>query len=375
MLNLLVKYYKLFSVGIVISIVGCLFLLRDGITIDNSLETWFVHNDKVYDNYIDFRERYANDEVVAIYVRSGNVFSPRVIEKMVAMCSEIDSLESVKSVFYLASAPYISNSFFGLGVAPLILSLPKNADDIELLKSKIEKVPHYKNILIDKKSEGFMAFAMLYPTTDELYNNNCIQQIQNISLKHFNKVHFGGIPLINKSLNETAGKESRKLSVLSVLTVFALLMIFLRNWRYVFISLLAVLIPVVWLFSGYVYFGGTLNMITVIIPTILLITGTATSIHIINICHRFIAENPKVSPSESLVKALKYVFWPCFFTATTTMAGFISLVASPIEGIQEVGILSAIGVGLVFICSFVVTPIAFLLFPSKRIDAEQSVQL
>lgn len=375
MLNLLTRYHKLLSIVIALSVIGSIFLLRNGITIDNSLETWFVHNDKVYDNYIDFRERYANDEVVAIYVRSGNVFSPVVIEKMVAMCSQIDSLESVKSVFYLANAPYISSSFFGPVVTPLINTLPRNDDDVELLKSKIEKVTHYKNILIDKKSEGFMAFAMLYPSTDAHYSSTCIEQIQDVSLKHFEKVHFGGIPVVNKSLNETADKESRKLSVLSILAVFALLMIFLRNWRYVFISVLAVLIPVVWLFSGYVYFGGTLNMITVIIPTILLITGTATSIHIINICHRFIAESHDVSPSKSLVKALKYVFWPCFFTATTTMAGFISLVASPIDGIQEVGILSAIGVGLVFICSFVVTPIAILLFPSKRINAEQSLQL
>lgn len=350
-------------------------LLRDGITIDNSLETWFVNNDKVYDNYIDFRDRYTNDEVVVIYVRSGDVFSPLVIQKMVAMCSQIDSLESVKSVFYLANAPYVGSSFFGPVVSPLINTLPKNNDDVELLKSKIEKVPHYKNILIDKKSEGFMVFVVLYPSTDEHFNSNCIQLIQDISLSFFEKVHFGGIPVINKSLNETADMESRKLSLMSVLTVFALLMIFLRNWRYVFISLLAVLIPVLWLFSGYVYFGGTLNMITVIIPTILLITGTATSIHIINICHRFIAEDQEANTTKTLKKALIYVFWPCFFTATTTMAGFISLVVSPIDGIKEVGVLSAIGVGLVFICSFVLTPIAFLLFPVKGIRTEKSEQL
>ena len=357
-----------------LSLIGSLFMLKDGVNINNSLDIWFVKNDSIYENYIDFRDRYSTDEVVVIYVRSGNIFTTDAIEKMVSMCSQIDSLSSVKNVFYLANAPYIKNSFLGPVVTPLMGSLPKTDEELIALKSKIETIPHYRKILIDKDLTGFMAYVTLYPRGSQNFNPNAIREIKRIAFLHFENAHFGGIPVINQSLNETANIESKSLSALSLLIVVTFLLISLRSWQYVIISVLSVIIPITWLFGVYTYFGGNFNMITIVIPTILLITGTATSIHIVNICHRFYVED-SISTRNALIKGLRYVFWPSFFTATTTMAGFISLAVSPIDGIKEVGILSAVGVGLVFICSFLVTSVAFLFFPPHKSKHAQSKYL
>jgi hypothetical protein len=375
MTNFLIKYYKPIGIVIAISVVFCLFSLRNGISINNSLETWFVHNDKVYEDYIDFRERYANDEVVAIYVKSGKVFSVDVINRMVAMCNQLDSLPSVRSVLSLASAPYISSTIFGPSVSPLISSPLQSQNQLDILEARVNRIPHYKSIFLDKTQMGFMVYAMLESPNNQLADATIITKIKKVAFNHFDSVHFGGIPVINESLNDTAASESKKLSLLSVSVVILLLVLFLRNWRYVLISVLSVIIPIVWIFSGFTLWGGSFNMITVIIPTLLLITGTATSIHIVNICHRFYIQENFIL-KVALSKALNYVFWPCFFTATTTMAGFISLVVSPIDGIKEAGILAAIGVGLVFICSFVVTVVAFIAFPpAKTILLSQSKHL
>ncbi|MDX9845982.1 MAG: MMPL family transporter [Tenuifilaceae bacterium] len=364
MLTILTKYYKVLVVVVALLIVASVFALRDGIAINNSIDTWFVHDDIVYEEYIDFRDRYASDEVVAIYVRSGTVFTLDVAQRMKKLHDELSTLSPVKEVFSLCSAPYISSSALVPRVSMLLPSMPITQADVDAFSARVNTVPHYRTTLLDKTQEGFMVYVMLQPCSGDCVTQ-AILSVKHIAATYFSDIHYGGIPVINESLNSTAASQSVLLSALSVLTVVLLLLLFLRSWRYVLISVLSVFIPVVWLLGGYTALGGAFNMITVVVPTLLLITGTATSIHIINICHRFY-HNSDLGLDETLRKALAYVFWPCFFTATTTMAGFASLAVSPIDGIRETGILAAIGVGLVFICSFVVTAIAFLLFPPKK---------
>ncbi len=374
MLAILTKHYRVLVVVIALLIVASVVAVRNGIVINNSIETWFVHNDSVYEDYIDFRDRYANDEVVAIYVRSGAVFTLDVVQRMKKMHDELSAISQVKEVFSLCNAPYIASTALMPRLAKLLPAMPVNQSDVGAFYARIQSVPHYKNTLLDKTQEGFMVYVMLHPCSGECVSQ-AIVSVKSIAASHFSDLHYGGIPIINESLNSTAASQSVRLSALSVITVVVLLLIFLRRWRYVLVSVLSVFIPVVWLFGGFTALGGEFNMITVVVPTLLLITGTATSIHVINICHRFYW-NSGLTIVDALRKALTYVFWPCFFTASTTMAGFASLAVSPIDGIRETGILAAIGVGLVFICSFVVTAIAFLLFPPRKtsvIDEDQSL--
>ncbi|MBS4012910.1 MAG: MMPL family transporter [Bacteroidetes bacterium] len=374
-MKILTKYHKAIGIIIILSVLGSFYLLKDGIRIDNSLDIWFVQDDEVFENYTDFRKRYSNDEIVAIYVRSVDAFDIKVVEKMMLMSSEIDSLDFVHSVFSPASAPFIAATSLGPRISALLPSVPQSEHQINIFKNRINSYPHYKSLFFDKYEKGFMVYAMLRAVEGELSNPEYVTEIKEIVNKYFYQAHYGGIPIINEALNNTTAKESAKVSILSILAVIVLLFVFLRKWRYVVISVLSVLIPVIWLFAAFTYFDGAFNMITVVIPTLLLITGTATSIHIVNICHReFVSSSASVE--ESLKKALKYVFVPCLFTATTTMAGFISLYASSIEVIKQTGILAAIGVALVFICSFVVTAVAFLLFPPKKEKLNyQSIQL
>ncbi len=374
-MRILTKYYKAIGIIIIFSVLVSFYLLKDGIRIDNSLDIWFVQDDEVFENYLDFRNRYSNDEIIAVYVRDVDAFDIITVEKMMQMSNKIDSLDYVHSVFSPASAPFIASTSLGPRISALLPSIPQSEHHISVFKSRINSYPHYKALFFDKSENGFMIYAMLKAVEGELSNPEYVAEIKAIVGEYFETAHFGGIPIINEALNITTAKESAKVSILSILAVVILLFVFLRKWRYVLISVLSVLIPVIWLFAAFTVFGGAFNMITVVIPTLLLITGTATSIHIVNICHReFVSSS--ASLEESLKKALKYVFIPCLFTATTTMAGFVSLYASSIEVIKQTGILAAVGVALVFICSFVVTSVAFLLFPPKREKSNyQNVQL
>lgn len=365
MLNFLTRYYKLLAVLIFLLVLISIVPLRNGIRINNSLDIWFVQNDSVYTNYIDFRERYSNDEVIVVYVKNNDVFSRNVIELMWHMCLTIDSLPYVRSVFGITNAPYISSSGIVPTVSPLLQTIPLTSDEINLFKNKVLKSSYYSSIFLNKDKNGFLVYVMLKPPEGQMVDTYTVNKVKQIARQYFKEVHFGGLPILNESLNTSTTTESTKLSVLSMAAVVCLLLIFIRKWNYVLIAVLSVVIPILWVFGAYSAMGGSFNMITVIIPSLLLITGTATSIHIVNICYRYYFINT-TTKSEALKEALKYVFWPCFFTATTTMAGFASLSISPIEGIRQTGIITAVGVGLVFICSFVVTSIAFLLFPVPK---------
>ena len=67
------------------------------------------------------------------------------------------------------------------------------------------------------------------------------------------------------------------------------------------------------------------------------------------------------SPQASALQALRNVFQPCLFTMTTTAAGFLALLTSPMAILRNFGLFAALGIalclGLTFLLGVVLLPL------------------
>jgi len=102
--------------------------------------------------------------------------------------------------------------------------------------------------------------------------------------------------------------------VLTVLVITLMLLFLLPSKRYLIIALLSVAIPVSLLFGVITSMGYALNMISMLIPTILMVYSVSDAVHIINIYHREGLNNPEASRLHLQSLTFRKSLTPCFIT-------------------------------------------------------------
>ncbi|ADG69113.1 exporter of the RND superfamily protein-like protein [Planctopirus limnophila DSM 3776] len=85
--------------------------------------------------------------------------------------------------------------------------------------------------------------------------------------------------------------------------------------------------------------GGSMNMVLVVMPSLLMVLTLSGAIHIVNYYNKCAETNPSLALSE----AFRHAAMPCFLAALTTAIGLLSLVTSPLSPVRDFGIYSAIG--------------------------------
>ncbi|MBT5020068.1 MAG: MMPL family transporter [Planctomicrobium sp.] len=85
--------------------------------------------------------------------------------------------------------------------------------------------------------------------------------------------------------------------------------------------------------------GGTMNMVLVVMPTLLMVLALSGAIHVANYWKHAAWENPK----NAVAEATKLASQPCLMAAFTTSLGLLSLLNSNLVPVKEFGIYAAIG--------------------------------
>jgi hypothetical protein len=142
-----------------------------------------------------------------------------------------------------------------------------------------------------------------------------------------------------------------------VITV--LLLFLLPSKRYLLIALLSVAVPVSLLFGLITSLGFALNMISMLIPTILMVYSVSDAVHIINIYHKEGLANSTYSKIDLIAIAIRKSLTPCFYTTLTTLVGYFALYLSPLPAFKNMGVFTCIGLLLSFFLVYIITIIGF----------------
>ena len=169
-------------------------------------------------------------------------------------------------------------------------------------------------------------------------------------------------------INKSVATESGKFAVLVALAITILLLVFLPKPSYLFIALLVVLIPVILLFGLYSVTGNKLNMISSLIPTIIMVYAVSDVIHIINIHYKNNLKDQFSNVNKLIIKSLQQSLKPCFYTTITTVVGYLALLLSPLPAFKTTGLFTFIGLVLAFVFSYIITAIGFSYLVKKRTE-------
>lgn len=330
---------------------------------NNELSLWFVDNDPTLKAYQNFCDRYGNDRLIMILAHDPEgIFQHEKIQQIKKITQQVVEVEGVKNVQSLTNIKdlfriRINDTLRIRYESPFLNKNTEDTDTMNKIRDQVLASSTFVDQAINEAGNSTIILIQLNPF-DEIDSRRgiVVDEIEAIARDLFrtDDIYMGGLDIFTNELNTLSKHDFGLFMGITYLIMFLLILIFFRKWAYVFLALITMLASVMLTLSIYGFTGHQLNIFSLVIPPLIVILGLINILHIINEYEFSANRNEQHRTREAILnQSLKKVFKPCLYTALTTMIGFLSLLSSSTAILREFGLFAAIGILIVFICSFV----------------------
>lgn len=323
-----------------------------GLQIDNSLAIWFLEDDETYREYQQFQRDYGSDEIVIAAVPVSYEQLPEQIDVLNALTQDLERLTGVQSVFSIAQARYPIPVGAGLRWVPFYDAQRQDAQQRRLFT----ELEDYRAQLLSEDLEYAFLYTQLSSSDQiEAERSALIAAIEQTIKQYYEGAYITGPPVLNEAYNKALQKEAGIFGLLTLLVIAIVLIILLPNRRFAFIAALAVVLPTLFLFGLIAAFGVKLNMISALIPTLLLVYALSDVVHILNAFNQELGRMPNApSVSVLLTRAIQKSIVPCALTTATTIVGYFALYFSALPALKSMGLWASLGILVAFVMAYLV---------------------
>lgn len=363
-----------------------------GVGVDNAVDVWFVEDDPALTGYHDFQRVFGNDEtiVVGLEVPQG-VWTPEGLALVRTLSDRIAAVDGIRRVLSVATVNTITPRGVALDVRPLLQDPAPDAAAVREAETRFRADPLLQRGLVSEDGRTTALVAQMRAMDDiDAKRDEVITAVEAILTDALGPAgerwSISGVGVVYNALNRISQSEGAVFVGLSQLVIFALLLVFFRRLGPVVLALVAVGLATVWLLGIYGGAGRDVNMVTMVLPTLVLVIGICDAVHILRHAAGAApagvpddaapADAPdgaapsgapdgarKTTDRARLARAIGFIAVPCLFTSLTTMAGFAALATSRMGVVRDLGIFAAIGIGLAFVATLAV---AALVLPARR---------
>jgi len=309
------------------------------------------------------------EDPIVVALGFEDAFARESLERVLVLSEALNQVEGVSRVLSLATAMSVRSVEGDVEVAPFLEELPADDASREAIAREVLANPLYRGILASEDRTTTALFVYLVPMTDmEFVRAGIDGQIAEIARAEAGRadVWISGFPHFKAAMSATLQRDLAVVLPIIVLILAGALGLAFRSPRGVFVPLATIAVSLLSTLAMVVALGASLNVVTVIVPPLILTLGFAYTMHVMfDYMHQLRARDPKQprSPQDVVRAALHEVGTPVLVSGVTTAAGFIALSISQIPGVREFGIFSLLGVVITVILSLSFTPALLALLP------------
>ncbi|MBF0237190.1 MAG: MMPL family transporter [SAR324 cluster bacterium] len=336
---------------------------------DNSLSVWFLKTDPLLVSYHEFHEHFGNDEVILTVLEEENgIFNQATLLKLQAMSEKIKAIDGVDRITSILTVQDAFDTPGGIRFEKLVPSpIPSDPAELQAIETRARN-----NILIEDRfvsKDGKKAMISIQMTTGnfDAIRDRVVAEVKQVIDEDLKDTPhpIGGLGVIYSALNILTQQDFGTFLSLCYLFMFSAMWWVFRSARLLIGGMGVILYGCLFTLSIYGLAGRQLNMVTAALPTLIIVLGIGDAIHFPSTFIHLRHEYPNLTRPQIVEKGLRQVFMPCVLTSMTTIAGFLSLVTSPMSVIKDMGIYAAIGLVGTLAASMVFMTIAFLSLPEN----------
>ncbi len=352
----LVRYRWLALVALLLATAALMPGVQSASVPDNALTVWFLETDPALQQYDEFQARFGNDEVALLMVEpEGGVLSNEGLDLLRRLTDELEAIEGVARVHSILTMRDAWRIEDGVRFDTAL------AGGLDRMKDN----PLFAGRLISPDGARAMLHVEMEAMADfDARRDAIVTAIQGVRDGLGDRGAVGGIGVIYSGLNLITQHDFGLFVGLGYLLIFIAMGWLFRSWRLVVAAMGVVSIGTIVALGVYGYAGHQLNMVTVVLPTLIIVLGLADAVHFPAAFVEEQAARPDAPRAEVVAAALRRIFVPCLITTLTTMAGFGALLGSPMAVIRHLGGFAALGVGAALIASLVLMAPALMSLPA-----------
>lgn len=337
------------------------------LTIDASIESMIVEQDRDHVVFEGKKEIFGSDEAVAIAIPFADALAPESVAAQYRIAERIEQLAGVSEVDALVTIDDIVGRADELVIDPLF---PENVDPLQLsdadlarIRERVETNPIWHGVLISEDLRTVAMQVRLYE--GDVVNGDrgqLIERIEQILREELDgkRFYLAGHPFMK---NEIARTMQRDLAIflpvtLLIMTVF--LIVAIGSLRTTMVLLTAIVMAVTWMLGLMGWIGEPLTALSNAAPTILLALGTAYFMHIAASYQK--AAKSGMNSRDAVRHALDRIRRPTVVAGITTAIGFGSLATSQVPLIRGFGVDLAAGIIAVVLIATYWIPAALVVF-------------
>ena len=199
-----------------------------------------------------------------------------------------------------------------------------------------------------------------------------IAAVRTILAKHEDKatMHLGGVPMVSDDMITYIARDLVVFGAGVVLFILATLTFIFRRMRWVLLPVASCLFAGMTVMGFLGLIGWKVTVISSNFISLMFIITMSMNIHLVVRFRQLKIDHPDLSHIDRVWLATRKMFWPCLYTALTTIIGFCSLVFSGIKPVIDFGWMMSIGLVVTFLTSFLLFPSLLVLIGPLENDGE-----
>lgn len=357
------------------------------VSIENTVRRYMPPKSDSYTRLIDTEDQFGSMISIGISLETDDetILTPEYLEVIRKITDQIDSLDGIKSINSITKIDYVYSLDGGLAAGQLLDDdYTGSKADIQAVKEKIiDWQDMYNRVIIDDDFQAAQIAATIDPDFGSTQQIELLHKIQKIAYEaiegHNLEVRFYGDPVLSDNASDYMIHDLLTLIPLVTLVVLLSLYFSFHTFSGTLLPLISVLMSTIWSCGIMSLAHVTFTIVASVIPVCLIACGSAYGIHVIThyeaAVKKIEGEITKEKHLDAICAGLKDVWIAVLLAAVTTIAGFISLVTSPIEPLKSFAIFSATGVAFSLLTSITFIPAALSLRPLNRIGKRRFNQL
>lgn len=315
--------------------------------VNNAIEIWFPMDDPALTAYKKFIDRFGHDEhiVIALHDDRG-MLGPDGLGRLYRLhkiLPAIHGIDSTDSIVSIATRYKVDLS--------VLQNLTPESSSARAMRAQVLNTTALRGRWLSEDGKFALMIARMDGRLDvDSIRDQTLSKVREVLADTGGNAYIAGIGVIYDALNRAATHDSAAVTITAYTLIGILLVLAYGRLRPFVISILSVTLAIIATLGIYTLRGHDLNMVTVVIPALILVGVLSITVHL-NLS--IAAESAQLPMRQRTVRGLGRMLWPCLINALTTMAGLLSLALSPMPVVQHLGIYGAFGLGAGFIIAFV----------------------
>lgn len=352
-------------IGVTLLLTALLGWQAQHVELNGDFATYLNPEDPLVREYNRIGDVFGGNETGAVLVTAPDVFTADNLKLIARLTDTYRGVEGVSDVISLTNIVDFRKTGWGLEVHTLVdgAAVPEEPDSLAALRRYVLGEKRYRGTLVAGDGTATAILVRFAGGSDPSINQyNTARRVEAATeavippnqRPEGTGVYFGGMPFLVFNMTLLITENLRYLVPLMLLVLVGILLLGFRHWAGVVFPLLVVGVSTLWIVGLMGLFGLEFDLLTGIMPVVLLALGSADAIHLLK---RYFERRRS---GDAAAKAARWTFkemgTPIILTTVTTMVGFASLFISDFSVIRQFGLLTALGVLIALIVSLTLLP-------------------